>query len=141
MIVRETKVTWCSCIGTEWRCVQAPEKACQNINTTPNCTGCAIYQDGDKCLPIGTRLFGDAEIFLNPAIDRAPIEKSLFCEIDSVLKEQKKDNEACQNNYECISNSCNSGICANIQQQLNKQTNMIQQIMNWLSSMFGFGKK
>jgi len=64
--------------------------------------------------------------------------------MDGNIENQKADGSNCQNNFECTSNSCNNGKCINLEKQINEQGNkineqgdMLQQIMNWLVSIFG----
>ncbi len=139
-----TKVTWCSCIGGQWRCVEAPEKACRQSEQPPlppACTGCEVKGTANNCLATGTRLVGDAEVLANPAVARSPIEVPLYCDLDKKLKSQKTDGSVCQNNFECGSNTCSSGLCVNLQKQLTEQRNVLQQIVDWLTSIFGFRPK
>ncbi|MCX6803788.1 MAG: hypothetical protein NTY48_04435, partial [Candidatus Diapherotrites archaeon] len=129
------KVTWCSCIGAEWRCITAPEAVCSGAGSLA-CTGCENKLD-KTCVSTGTRIISDLGATINPAVDRTIVETPLFCDLDKSFKEQKADGAVCQNNYECTSNTCSSGKCVNIQEQLTKQNDILQQIVDWLSKFFG----
>ena len=119
-----SEILWCSCLGGDWRCVQNPQSACRQQQPESACNGCA---DNGKCLSAGTRFGSDANV--------------LFCDIDSKVKEQKSDGSLCQNSYECKSNSCLSGVCVNIAQQLEEQKGVLQQIVDFLSKIFKFEVK
>ncbi|GEM_PF-6055060 len=124
------KVQWCSCIGNSWKCIEAPEKQC-GIELNDACSGCI---EGGQCFPIGTRLSQKG------AASYCGITSSAQS-ISYSIEVQKKDGTACQNSYECESNTCSGGVCVNIQKQLNEQRNILQQILDWLSSIFGFKAK
>ena len=117
------KVEWCSCIGNSWKCIEAPEKRCGTLLN--ECKGCIV---GKECLPFGTRLVPSGGV-------------PLYCHTDYSNPQQKSDGSACQNNYECLSNSCGSGVCINLQEELSAQRNILEQILGWLSKLFGFNTK
>jgi hypothetical protein len=81
--------------------------------------GCYANSDINKCLPYGTR------------IEQKGV--ALYCDIDSLLQEQKNDGDAANNDYECKSNSARYGTCENVAEQ----TNIINKIFGWLSRLFG----
>ncbi len=83
-----TKVSWCSCLNNEWRCISSPESQCPQIK---KCDGC--YDEKKNCLPYGTRTGSD------------------FCDIDGNFYVQLGDKGACKNNYECETNLCIDGEC------------------------------
>jgi len=56
------------------------------------CSGCTM-PNGGFCVPFGTR------------------DKGKYCGISKQFLLQKEINEACENNYECLSNECKSGKC------------------------------
>ncbi len=84
------------------------------------CEGCR--KDG-ACLGIGLRLIQD--------------DTPSFCDIDGGLAPQKELDAACQNDYECKSNTCQSGACVDLQAQLAAQTSMLERILKWLEALFG----
>ena len=84
------------------------------------CEGC---KKDDACLGIGLRLIED--------------ETPSFCDIDGDLAPQKELGAACQNNYECQSNTCQSGACVDLQAQLEKQMGLLERILSWLEKIFG----
>lgn len=54
-----------------------------------------------------------------------------------LLFEQKQDNESCQNSFECITNFCSKGICYDISNQVEENSNLLAKIWLWLSGLFG----
>jgi len=60
-----------------------------------------------------------------------------YCDVDKLFKIQKDIGSVCQNNFECGTNSCSSNVCTDINAKLDKQTNLLQQILDWLKSVFG----
>ncbi len=82
------KISWCSCLNNEWKCINSPESQCQEIK---KCDGC--YDEKKNCLPYGTRTGSD------------------FCDIDGNFYAQLGDKGICKNNYECQTNLCIDGEC------------------------------
>ncbi len=123
-----TKVTWCSCIGGNWKCAEAPENACQQ-KQEPVCNGC-VGGNG-TCLQAGTRLLLESDAFPTSG-------DAYYCDSDTKFKLQKKDGETCQNNFECTTNTCSDGVCINLQAQIKETRNILQQLIDWLTSIFGF---
>lgn len=86
-----------------------------------------LCEDGckkaDMCLGIGLRLISD--------------ESPVYCDLDGELKSQKGEDVACQNNYECESNTCQSGACVDLQKQLKAQTSLLERILKWFEAIFG----
>ncbi len=72
------------------------------------CYGCLIE---DKCVQFGYRKDGK------------------YCDINNEFKEQKDNEEGCDNNFECSSNVCVDGKCLS--------GNLINKIINWLKKLFG----
>lgn len=122
----DTEVSWCTCLEGKWHCVEKPQEACPtNDPTPPVCNGCTL---NDQCFSVSSRAL---------ASDNTPV----YCELDKTIQNQKPDQSTCQNDFECISNSCNSGVCVNLQEQLNETKGILQQIVDWLSELFGFKPK
>lgn len=85
----------------------------------PTCdNGC---YSGTSCIPLGQRLD------IN--------DKNMYCSLNSKFLEQKKISESCQNNYECFSNQCNSGLCVDLQKQLEENNNLLQKIISWFGNL------
>ncbi len=82
------KISWCSCLNNEWKCISSPESQCPEIK---KCDGC--YDEKKNCLPYGTRTGSD------------------FCDIDGNFYAQLGDKGICKNNYECGTNLCIDGEC------------------------------
>ncbi|MBT3721364.1 thioredoxin domain-containing protein [archaeon] len=96
------------------------EGKCNTQTVDPNCDGCT-YQGA--CLPYGTRLVKNSE----PS----------YCGISKEFESQLRKNSVCQNNYECQSNTCMSGKCADLSEDLAETNSLIKQIFSWLSAIFG----
>lgn len=101
----------------------------QPARITLKCDGC----DADnKCIPIGTR----------------SVENQIagFCDVDKVFKSQKQNTDACQNNYECASNTCSNSVCksgdenaeriASLEKELKAQRTILQKILDFFTSWF-----
>lgn len=84
-----------------------------------SCVGC---QKENACLSIGTRLVEDG----------APS----YCDLDNQFKPQKGNTESCQNNFECESNSCLSGVCYDLKQELVEQRGIMDKILSWFERLF-----
>ncbi|MCK4669739.1 MAG: hypothetical protein KAT43_00940 [Nanoarchaeota archaeon] len=96
------------------------------------CSGC---QWEDSCLPIGTRL-----------VKENGEQRPLFCDVSRQLKPQRQLREQCQNNYECVSNSCHDGMCQSIgekiegiERELREQRGMMERILGFFGRIFGRG--
>lgn len=135
--------SWCA---PKNKCLRVWEEPCDNQqhaqhpNQPPNpqppispqsCQGCKI---DEKCIPPGTRL---TEPRLN---------EPAYCDIDGTLALQKKKSEACQNNYECQSNTCADSVCTSIQERLSgiekevkEQRGILDRILGFFKSLFGAG--
>jgi hypothetical protein len=91
-----------------------PCKPC--VATSETCmTGCLT---DSACLPFGTRIVEDGA--------------SMFCDLNQQFNEQKGDGEVCQNSYECISNSCHSGKCVDLEKEIIETRGILEKILNWL---------
>ena len=115
--VDTTQVSWCTCIGGEWKCIDQPDQSCPQ---TQACNGCMM---NDSCLAAGTRMIAN--------------DTPSFCGLETKLETQKKDGSSCQNNFECLSNTCNTGTCINLQAEIKETRNVIQQLFDWLGGLFG----
>jgi hypothetical protein len=82
---------------------------CKNNVCKPYCEGC--YDSNDNCVPIGTR------------------DKDTFCEATQEMLNQKQEDSACNNNYECKSNVCVNDKCIS--------PSLIQKIIDWFKNLFG----
>jgi hypothetical protein len=91
-----------------------PCKPC--VSTSETCmTGCLT---DSACLPFGTRIVEDGA--------------SMFCDLNQQFSEQKEDGEVCQNSYECLSNSCHSGKCVDLEKEIIETRGILEKILNWL---------
>jgi protein-disulfide isomerase len=115
--VDKAQVSWCTCIGDNWRCIDSPEDSCSREET---CNGCLI--DG-SCLGAGTRIVNQG----TPS----------YCNFAKDLKAQSTDRNACQNSYECLSNNCSNGQCINIQEDLQETKGLVQQLIDLIFGIFG----
>ena len=73
-----------------------------------NCEGCLL---DNKCVPLGYRT------------------SDKYCDADKSLKNQKQEEENCNNNFECQSNICVDGKCIS--------GGLIQKILNFFKKFFG----
>jgi tetratricopeptide (TPR) repeat protein len=85
------------------------------------CDGCTA---DNTCLTIGLRLIDDTGV-------------PVYCDLSGGLLEQKEENLACQNDFECKSNSCLSGNCEDLANQLKETKSMMEKISSWFSRLFG----
>jgi hypothetical protein len=90
-------------------------------DTATDCTNGCSWQE--SCINYGTRLLEG--------------NNAKFCDITKKLTEQKRDDSSCQNNYECLSNSCINAKCGNLEQDIKDTKNMVQKIMEWIKNIFG----
>jgi len=95
----------------------------KTISDTTSCdSGCFT---GSSCIAVGIRTKDSREI-------------PIYCDLDKSVKTQKYDGSECQNNFECDSNTCSSGVCVNINKQLQANNNAINSIIDWIRSIFGY---
>jgi hypothetical protein len=66
-----------------------------NVQEEDVCNGCQV--NSKTCIPLGTRLKKQDTLY--------------YCAIDNKMTLQLRNNEECQNGYECESNNCKSGNC------------------------------
>ncbi len=93
-----------------------------------DCPGC---RKNGACIQIGIRfLEGDEPV---------------YCDIDNAFKPQRENDKACMNNYECLSNTCQDGVCQSmgeqikgIQRELEEQKGILEKIMGFFKRMFSF---
>lgn len=100
------------------------------IGPNGECSGCGV---DNRCLQYGTRFVRN--------------EKPVYCDFDTDIRTQKQNRESCQNNYECLSNSCGNGLCQDIneriqgiEQELKEQRSLLQKILDFFSRLFGKGE-
>ncbi len=79
----------------------------------PACSGCITSEN--NCIPMGIRLKQEGKMY--------------YCDIDSKLKEQKSEDDVCNNNFECSTNICINDKCIS--------QGFIQKIMTWFKRIFG----
>ncbi|MBR9680655.1 MAG: hypothetical protein GOU98_02405, partial [Candidatus Altiarchaeota archaeon] len=87
------------------------------------CTGGCLLND--RCITQGTRVTFD--------------EGQKYCSIFGGWEIQLKEGQTCQNDYECGTNSCASGTCTDIAKELKETRGILQMILDFLGSIFGFG--
>ncbi|MBW3012743.1 hypothetical protein KY325_02535 [Candidatus Woesearchaeota archaeon] len=119
--------------------VEVPEEAVERVRyrerveiPVEKCSGCMW---DNSCLPIGTRL-----------VKENGEQTPLFCGVRKTLEHQKQLNERCQNNYECVSNTCQDGMCQSIgariegiERELKEQRNILERIASFFGRLFGRG--
>jgi len=84
------------------------------------CDGCL---KDESCISYGTRLIVN--------------NKPQYCSLDKEFKTQLPEGRVCQNSYECSSNSCLSGECTDLSNDITDIRDMVTKIFNWLRSIFG----
>ncbi|MCD6398793.1 MAG: discoidin domain-containing protein, partial [Candidatus Aenigmarchaeota archaeon] len=107
--------------------VQIPETTATTVvqeDVEKTCSGCWYKY---KCVQYGVRITENGV----PS----------YCDFDGAFKVQKENGEDCLNNYECKSNFCSDGECYNIKGELKETKGLLESIMSFLRSLFGFGKK
>lgn len=70
----------------------------------------------------------------------------VYCDFDGRLREQKEDSESCQNNYECLSNTCGNGECQDfgdrlsaLEEEVKETRGIVAKILAWLGNIFRRG--
>ena len=101
--------TWCE---AKRKCLREWEEQCVVVQEVPVCNGCLKE---DNCLSFGTRLKEGG--------------KPLFCDINRAFKVQSGEEEACNNNYECMTNLCIDSKCVS--------SGLINRIFMWFRGFFG----
>ncbi|MEK6937156.1 MAG: DsbA family protein [Nanoarchaeota archaeon] len=108
---------------------ELPTEPTPIIEKAPNLQKCLGCENNNQCINFGFRII-DNRI-------------ASYCDLDKQIKLQKNNNEQCQNNYECLSNSCGNGVCQDIneriegiEQELKEQKNLLQRILDFFSILF-----
>lgn len=101
--------------GGEAKVETAFYKSTQEINS---CEGCIV---DNKCVPYGIRVKNG---------------ESKYCELNGEFTLQKEDGLACENNFECETNTCSSGYCKDLAKQVESNTNVLNKIMSWFGNFF-----
>ena len=104
-----------------YKCVldNPPEPDFPDVFPGDVCQGCEV--DG-RCIPIGTRLITQGT--------------PNFCSLTGRLDAQLPENSGCQNDYECGTNTCQSGICTDLASDIQETKSMLRKIVDWLSRWF-----
>jgi hypothetical protein len=98
--------TKCTCAED---CGDSVTKKTTTTTTQLSCdSGCTL---NDKCLPFGIRSGGK------------------YCSLDGQMADQKIGESECENDFECLSNSCIDDSCV--------KQGLIQQIIRILAGLFG----
>ncbi|MBI4454200.1 hypothetical protein HY636_06150 [Candidatus Woesearchaeota archaeon] len=101
---RDGETYYCQYGCSDGTCVQSSQEPYNNdgsqeiISKPIECQGCLM--DNNNCISFGTRFLSD--------------NYNYYCDITKNAIKQKENKEYCQNNYECVSNNCKSGLCASI---------------------------
>jgi len=97
------------------------------ISRDGSCIGCVV---GNSCITNGIRFLRD--------------NTPSFCDFAGNINEQKEDEEACQNDYECLSNTCGNGECQDfgerleaLEQEVKETKGILNRIFGWLARIFG----
>jgi tetratricopeptide (TPR) repeat protein len=116
----------CTCLENECNegYVALPEEEPEEVVPAEPETICKGCLSDESCVDFGFRLTDESE-------------DSVYCNLAGELVEQKQNDEACQNDFECLTNSCLSGNCEDLEAQLEETQTMFQKIRNWFSRLFG----
>ena len=112
-------------VGVEPRPV-VPEPSVLPVEVPEDCEGCVTDH---SCLANGIRLVEG--------------EQPVYCGTDDRFHPQRGDGRQCQNDYECLSNTCGNGVCqdfeqrlAALEQEVEETKSLIAQLFAWLSRLF-----
>jgi hypothetical protein len=109
---------------------EEPEKPCTVVCPT----ACSLEKSEDSC---GKCICPPNYGFCSESGLRDSInETSVYC-YKGLWQTQKENDDSCQNNFECKSNFCSENSCYDIGKQVRENTNLIQKIFDWISSLFG----
>ena len=64
-------------------------------------------------------------------------ESPVFCSISSRFEMQLDKEKACQNDYECNSNSCIGGECGDLAAEIRETNSILNALFDWLKNIFG----
>jgi len=103
--------------------IAVPVNETEDLET--ECIDSCHYED--SCLSHGIRIIDD--------------QTPSYCSITDEWETQKGVEQDCQNNYECTSNFCSNGKCLDIGQEIKETKNILEQIIDFLKSIFGFSDK
>jgi hypothetical protein len=67
--------------------------------------------------------------------------KPVYCDIDKTFKSQKEKGKSCQNNYECLSNTCHDGMCQSISEKIEDIEKELKEQRGILNKLVGFFKR
>lgn len=88
------------------------------------CVGC---KKESMCLQFGIRLVDESN-------------RPVYCDFDGFFKAQKQLGEDCQNNYECLSNSC-SEKCISYEERIEAVERELKEQRGLIDRMWGFFKR
>jgi len=137
----------CGCLHENVGCATPLEQS-EIIMNCPR--GCVCYQDGAiHCTTVETdvSIMGETMLCREGCIlngrcviqgTRASIENyGKYCGIYGEWEIQKPLHEFCQNNYECYTNTCASGQCFDVVEEVEKTSNLLQRILDFFARIFG----
>ncbi len=100
------------------------EKEPQIIESEKDCVGC---RKNGACMQFGIRMIEQ--------------NKPVYCDIDNTFKPQKENEKSCQNNYECLSNTCQDGTCQSISEKIQSIEKELKEQRTILDKLVGFFKR
>ncbi|MDO8633884.1 MAG: DsbA family protein [archaeon] len=108
--------------------IEEPERETTKEMPLPESAACS---DGcslaGKCMGVSSRFFVG--------------NKESYCGLELEIRGQKAVGQSCQNNFECLSNACSNGACVDLQKEIQETKGTLQQVLDWLSGLFGFKPK
>ena len=91
----------------------------KKVNSKEICNGCNLE---NTCFDIGIRML--------------KYGTSSYCDINKEFNSQKEIGAMCQNNFECRTNTCSSGVCVDIVGEVRKNRSLLESITKWFNNLF-----
>ena len=136
----------CGCLHEDYECAEPLEQDEIIVNCP---TGCICYDDGSIHCPLIPAETETTAALMCPngctlnnrcviTGTRVELEDwNKYCDIDGGWKIQKPKFERCQNDYECQTNTCASGQCYDIVEEVEKTSGLLQKILDFFARIFG----
>lgn len=84
------------------------------------CDGCSV--DG-RCISVGVRFQHEG--------------RGIYCSLSGELVDQQPMGVSCENNFECQTNQCSSGVCVDLVAEIEEARGMFERIATWFGRLFG----
>jgi hypothetical protein len=106
----EWQLTYC---GEDSECVDG------KCTLVQECSGC-LWEN--KCYPYGIRIESGGS--------------KLYCSLSNDFTRQKELGKDCENDFECLSNSCQNSKCVDLEKEIRETKNLLERIIEFLKSIF-----